>query len=122
MLNVAAVLAVALIAAQAKHTHDRANTVHPPNPSSAMSRPYQTLFRIEPPKGSGTIQVPVADSQVTHGRVIEMGPRVERGGCNMPIIVARPEVDSKILLTPPESAGNAAKIRAIEPPLCGGKR
>ena len=119
MLNVAAVLAIALIAGQATHTHVAGQ---PPNPSTAMSGPYQTLFRIEPPKGSGTIQVPVADPQVTYGRVIEMGPRVERGGCNMPIIVDRPEVDSKILLTPPESARNAAKIRAIEPPLCGGKR
>ena len=121
MLNLAAVLAITLITAQAKHTHARPFEGQPPNPSTAMSGPYQTLFRIEPPRGSGTVQVPVAEPKTTHARVIEMGPRVERGGCNMPIIVARPEVDRKIIVTPPDSAKKAAKIRAIEPPLCGDK-
>lgn len=118
MLNLAVILAVALIAAQAKHTHERRLIGQPAQPSTAMSGPYRTLFRVEVPEASTPIRVQ-PDPNKVHARVIDMTPRAERGGCNMPIIVARPEVDPGMIVTPPESAKKAAKIRAIElPPPC----
>ena len=120
MLNIVTVIAAALMATQSIHSPGRPLAGQPAKPSAAMSGPYQKLFRVDPPKASGPIQVRVAEPRL--GRVIEMGPRFERGGCNMPIIVARPEVDPKMIVTPPESVKNAAKIRAIEPPLPCGMR
>jgi hypothetical protein len=122
VLNLAVVLAVALVAAQAKHTHERPFVGQPPNPSTAMSGPYQTLFRIQPPKALGTIQVPAADPTSTHARVIDMTPRLERGGCNMPIIAARPDLDPRMIVTVPEEVREAAKIRSIAPPPPCGHR
>ena len=120
MINLAVILAVAFVAAQAKHTPERPFVGHSPNPSTAMSGPYQSLFRVELPKPSTPTQVQVAEPTTRYGRAIEMTPRFERGGCNMPIIVARPEVDPRMIVTPPESVKDAAKIRAIEPPPpCG---
>jgi hypothetical protein len=45
--------------------------------------------------------------------------RVERGGCNMPIIAADASVDPGILVLPPKTHGKPTpSIRAIEPPKC----
>lgn len=122
MLNFALVVAMFVAAAaQAKHTpEERLLAPQAPNPSTAMSGPYQKLFRVkpieisEPVRGVGQLEV--------HPRVIDVTPRVERGGCNMPIVVARPEIDQKMVITAPPSAQGAAKIRAIEPPPPCGRR
>jgi hypothetical protein len=113
MLNVAVIVAVTLVATvQARHDVER-SPVTPPSTQIATSGPYQKLFKIEPPKPGSPVQV----------MVIDMSPRVERGGCNMPIIVAHPEIDPKSIVTLPESARGTAKIRAIDPPPpCGQKK
>jgi hypothetical protein len=120
MLNVVLVVAITLAAAgQAKHTH--ANLLGNPEPSPLVptSGPYQRLFLVPPipPVGKGHVQV------IPHGdaRVIDMSPRVERGPCGMPIVAARPEMDPKMIVTPPPQARHVSKIRVFEPPPPCGK-
>jgi hypothetical protein len=51
--------------------------------------------------------------------VFERQNRVERGPCNMPIIVANPDIDPRMVV-PVERRNADAKIRVIEPRACGG--
>ena len=124
MLNVAVVLAVALIAAQANHTHERPLVGGAPEASIAMSGPYQTLFRVEAPKipVAQVLPVPVTDPKQMLGQVFEMAPRFQRGGCNMPVVAARPEMDPKMVIAVPDSTMAGAKIRVVEPPVSCGHR
>ena len=103
----------------------------PPQPSRHVhSGPYDQLFTVKPidvvvvqggkvlPKGAtpsptspaiGVLEFPARQ----HGRK----RTVERGPCNMPIIVGDATVDPGILVFPPKTHGKAA-IRAIEPTKC----
>jgi hypothetical protein len=59
---------------------------------------------------------------VTHGISAPVFPRqtrVERGPCNMPVIVANADIDPKMIV-PIERKNADVKIRAVEPSACGG--
>jgi hypothetical protein len=105
-----------------------------PQPSRHVhGGPYAQLFRVKPidivliedgkvlPKGArpspkspahGVLEFPARQHAPKH--------TVERGACNMPIIVADASVDPGILIFPPKTHGKPA-IRAIEPPACWTK-
>jgi hypothetical protein len=88
-------------------------------PSVFSTRPYSGLFVALPAKSLATPTVPVVVRRQTHS-VAQSRAQIERGPCNMPIIVATPEIDPKIVRTIPRDR-TEAKIRVIEPSPCGTK-
>ena len=100
---------LALLAAQARGTE---------NVPVSQSRPHSAEI-VRAAAGAPKSQQPAIVSREVKPRVIETRPRVERGPCNMPIIVADPTVDPRMILTV-EQKNVDAKIRTIEPRTCGG--
>jgi hypothetical protein len=88
----------------------------PPKPQDALAGPYRQLFSVQPVLPAE--QVTVRPSP----RVVETTSRLERGPCNMPIIVAKPAVDPKMIVPVAKNNNTDPKIRVIEPPVCGPKR
>lgn len=91
----------------------------PPPPADLSARFYQHLFTIQPQQ-----QRPAQNVTIQHGRTsraVETRGKVLRGPCNMPVIVANPAVDTKIIV-PIEKQNMEPKIRAIAPPVCGPGR
>ena len=128
MLNIAVIVALALsAAAQAKHTHDGGPFI-PQGQSTpgAVSTPYRQLFLVSaiPQTVKDQTKEQAEALRAARARMVHHSrPSLfEEGPCGMPVIVARPEVDPKMIVTVPESARGSAKIRAIEPPPpCGEK-
>jgi hypothetical protein len=58
------------------------------------------------------------DLRALRESVASRTPAVERGPCNMPIVRANPAVDPKMVV-PLRTEGVDAKIRVIEPGVCG---
>jgi hypothetical protein len=90
-----------------------------PKPLDSSAHPYQQLFTVQPQHQRAAQNV-----TIQHGRTparAETTAQVLRGPCNMPIIVANPAVDPKMVV-PIEKQGTEPKIRAIEPPVCGHGR
>jgi hypothetical protein len=85
----------------------------------SQSRPYTIeTFRA----GSGAVTTAPKRVIVTHGINAPVFPRqtrVERGPCNMPVIVANADIDPKMIV-PIERKNADVKIRAVEPSACGG--
>jgi hypothetical protein len=128
VVNIAVIVALALsAAAQAKHTHDGGPfSPQGQRTSGTVSAPYQQLFLVPgiPPTVKGQAKAQEEALRAAQKRLVHHGRSslFEEGPCGMPVIVARPEVDPKMIVTPPESARGSAKIRAIEPPPPCGKK
>ena len=91
----------------------------PQQATVSQIRPYTVeTIRAGTPRAPKN-QQPVIVSRDMKPLVLERRNRVERGPCNMPIIVADPTVDLKMIF-PVEQRNVDAKIRTAEPAACGG--
>jgi hypothetical protein len=81
-------------------------------------RPY-SIEIVRAGAGAPKNPQPVIVSREAKPLVVERQNRVERGPCNMPIIVADPTVDPRMILTV-EQKNVDPKIRTVEPRACGG--
>jgi hypothetical protein len=99
-------VSVAVLAGQAART-----------PASDNYNGLRQVLNAPAPREAVTVHQPA--SRTTAGRVVEMNPRVERGPCGMPIIVADASVDPKMIIPIPDDAKQIAKIRVAEPAPCG---
>jgi hypothetical protein len=88
-------------------------TTDRPTPEHLRHDPWSGLFVAQqagPAVAAPTLTIGLS-AQVRH-----RSP--ERGPCNMPIVRANPEVDPKMVI-PHRAEGVDAKIRVIEPTVCG---
>jgi hypothetical protein len=82
------------------------------------SNPWQSLFAVKPlPTAEGqSVTVLPLPSQANPARPQRHQP--QRGPCNMPIVPANPDVDPRMIVPIPAD-GAQAKIRVVEPTICG---
>ena len=93
--------------------------------STASTRPHEHT-RSDPWSGLFVVKpLPAADGQsVTvlplppQGIALPQRHQLQRGPCNMPIVPANPDVDRRMIVPIPAD-GAHAKIRVVEPTICG---
>jgi hypothetical protein len=88
-----------------------------PKPTQQVD-PYKRLFVTRPIDEVQTGKAKTA--LLKHSQPIPTQFRLERGPCNMPVVRANPDVDSRII-APIAPGKHQAKIRVIEPTTCGEK-
>ena len=93
--------------------------------STASTRPHEH-DRIDPWRGLFVVKpVPAANGQSvtvlplpSQAAALPQRHQPRRGPCNMPIVPANPDVDRRMIVPIPGD-GADAKIRVVEPTICG---
>ncbi len=81
------------------------------------SDPWSGLFEVKPlptAEGQSVTVLPLPPQ----GIALPQRHQLQRGPCNMPIVPANPDVDRRMIVPIPAD-GAHAKIRVIEPTICG---
>jgi hypothetical protein len=86
---------------------------------ASQSRPYTIEFLTAGVGARKVPQQPSAPIQDVRPSLSARENLVERGPCNMPIVVANPAIDPKMVV-PIERKHVDPKIRVVEPTACGG--